>query len=271
MKNTKELTLKEIQEESFNVLVKLKEIFDANGWKYYLAYGTLLGAIRHKGFIPWDDDIDIWVPRDDYEKFIEFCKINKKELLPFELLHYSTKDNYIYPIARFSNKNYKIDYHNVEDYGLGLFVDIYPLDGINPLDIQYRKKIKSQTKKVFIMGNKTFIKDNNFIRNVIKKIRFNYLKNKNIVNELQKLDLMAQKYSIKDSEYINCVCWNFKEYNYKKINFIGKNEKQLIFNKVKFNVPYNYDEILKTTYGEYMKLPPKEEQIPHHYYSAYRK
>ena len=88
MDKEKKLSLKEIQEESFKILEKLKEIFDQNGWKYYLAYGTLLGAIRHEGFIPWDDDIDLWVPREDYEKFISYCLNNKEKLKPFELIHY---------------------------------------------------------------------------------------------------------------------------------------------------------------------------------------
>ena len=72
----RDMTIEEIQKGSLTVLKKIREIFDKNGWKYYLAYGTLIGAVRQKGFIPWDDDLDIWVPRQDYEKFITYCKTN---------------------------------------------------------------------------------------------------------------------------------------------------------------------------------------------------
>ena len=78
---------------------------------------------------------------DDYEKFIQYCKENKENLKPFEIIHYSTNIKYIYPIARFSNSNYYTEYDNVKDYGLGLFVDIYPLDGINDDDKSYKKRI----------------------------------------------------------------------------------------------------------------------------------
>ena len=149
----KELTLQEIQQETFKVLCKIKEIFDANGWKYYLAYGTLIGAIRHNGFIPWDDDIDIFVPRSDYEKFIDYCIKNKDAIYPFELIHYRTNKNYIFTIGRFSDSRYKIDYNTKKAYGLGLFVDLYPLDFYDLNDKKTISKINRINKKIQILGD----------------------------------------------------------------------------------------------------------------------
>ena len=129
MSKKKELSLKEIQQGSYEILKVIKRIFDENNWRYYLVYGTLIGAVRHNGFIPWDDDIDIWIPRPDYEKFIDYCIEHKEELYPLELIHYKTNDKYIYPIARMSDSRYIINYDNAKEYGLGLFVALYPVAG----------------------------------------------------------------------------------------------------------------------------------------------
>ena len=112
----KKLSLREIQLESYNILLQVKRICEHNNFKYFLTYGTLLGAIRHNGFIPWDDDLDIMMPRSDYERFIQFCIDHHDDLLPYELKHYKTCDQYIYPIARLSNSNFYAQYENAKDY-----------------------------------------------------------------------------------------------------------------------------------------------------------
>ena len=266
-----ELSLKQIQDNSFVILKKIKEIFDKNGWKYYLAYGTLLGAIRHNGFIPWDDDIDIWVPRDDYEKFLDYCKKNQSELKPFQLIHYSTNKGYVYTISRFSDSRFLIDYDNVNDYGLGLFVDIYPLDGLNINDKKIRKKIIKYMKKINICGSKSFVSSGNPIKDFLKKPYYFFVKKLNLNNLLRKNDLLAQKYAFKDSEFFDCVCWEVNDNKYKKELLEGRGELFATFNGEKFRIPCGYDYILKNKYGNYMKLPEEKDRIGHHYYKAYRK
>ncbi len=270
----KELTLEQIQQGSFEVLKRIKEIFDENGWKYYLTYGTLLGAIRHEGFIPWDDDIDVWVPRDDYEKFISYCKENNKKLKPFELIHYSTNEKYIYPIARFSDTRYYIDYKDAKDYGLGLFVDIYPLDGVCINDKRLYRKLEHIIKNIRILGRNAFIPSKSRIRTILKYPYYLMIKNKNLNRIIEKIDKISQKYTFEKSKYIDVLCWNsnFDRKFTKNMLDDGKNlECYKNFNGKTFRVPYNYDECLKILYGDYMKLPPENERIAHHYYKAYMK
>lgn len=270
MKNKKELSLEEIQQGSFQNLVKIKEIFDMNSWKYYLAYGTLIGCIRHKGFIPWDDDIDIWVPRPDYEKFVDYCIKHKEELYPYELIHYKTNDRYIYPIARFSDSRYKIDYTNAKDYGLGLFVDIYPLDGIYKHDLILRKKIESLKKLVDLCGAKNMVKGSSKIKNILKVPYYNIVKHIDINKLLTKLDKLSQKYSYDSSEIFGC-WWGENERNYEKRLLGDNNEIFKEFNGIDFRVPVGYDEILRKVYNNYMELPPEEERVAHHFYTVTKK
>jgi len=272
MDEKEELTLEQIQEKSFEILKKIKKIFDENGWKYYITYGTLIGTIRNHGFIPWDDDIDIWVPRPDYEKFVKYCIENKEKIKPYELMHYLTNDKYIYPIARMSDSRYSINYNLAKEYGLGIFIDIYPIDGVNPKDKIYLKKMKHLIKKVYILGNKKYIKSNNVFKNVIKYPYYLIIRNTSLNKLLKKIDKLAQKYEFNNEEWFECICWSNAQLTYKKA-WLGDKEKELFkeFNGELFRVPMEYDKLLKKIYGDYMKLPPEEERIAHHFYKVYKK
>lgn len=266
-----ELSLNEIQQGSFQNLLKVKEIFDKNSWKYYLTYGTLIGCIRHRGFIPWDDDVDIWVPRPDYEKFVNYCIEHKEELYPYELIHYRTNNKYIYPIARFSDSRYKNDYTNAKEYGLGLFIDIYPLDGYCEHDVILNTKIRHLKKLICLCGSKKMIKGNSKIKNILKIPYYSIVKNRNLNKLLEKIDKLAQKYSYEDSEIVECTCWAQKMYGYNKSLLKEDTELFKEFNGIEFRVPIGYDKILKKIYHNYMELPPEEERIAHHFYTITKK
>lgn len=269
--NKKELDLKEIQKESFNLLLKLRDIFNKNGWRYYLAYGTLIGAVRHKGFIPWDDDIDIWVPRPDYEKFIDYCIKHEKELFPLKIIHYSNNPNYIFTIARFTDTRFTVDYLNAPDYGLGIFIDVYPLDGYNKDDIKWIKKITRTKKMIGACGLNNMIKSKNIIKNILKYPYYLYCKKMNITELLKKNDQLGQKYKFETSDIIDCGTWANTLGYMTKDEFDFNNDYYLDFEGEKLKVPKDYDTVLKKIYGDYMQLPPKEKQIAQHNYKVYKK
>ena len=264
----KELTIEEIQQASFKVLLKFKEICDKNNFEYFLAFGTLIGAIRHKGFIPWDDDIDVVMKRSEYEKFVKFCIEHPEELKPFELLHYKTNKDYIYPIARISDPAYRIDYENAKEYGLGCFIDVYPLDGRNPNDKRHIKKMMHLNSIIYVGGQKKLTKARNFLRNIPKAIIYVYTRFISLNKKLEKADKKAQKYSYGCTEEVSAMVIEANiPMKYK--HFLGSVDVD--FNGYKFKAPEEYHELLTEYYGDYMKLPPEEDRVGHHYYKVFKK
>ena len=268
--STKELTLNEIQQCSFVVLKKIKEICDSNNIKYWLAYGTLIGAIRHKGFIPWDDDIDIQMPRDDYERFVDYCMANKDALKPYELFHYKTNKEYIYPIARFSDSRYHALYHNAKDYGLGVFVDIYPVDECDANSKKLHRKRLFYMTAINLSGYKKidFNFSKNIIKNLVKLIVFPILRCFNTHKLIVKYDSLFKNNIFGEGNFSTYI-WETRIYYLTKDLF--DETIDVMFNGELFPAPKEYDAALKRIYGNYMELPPEEDRIPHHLYSIFQK
>ncbi len=134
--------MKEIWAVEIDLLSMLDKICEKYNLRYAAAYGTLLGTIRHNGFIPWDDDIDVVMPRDDYEKLI---KISQKEFsFPYFLECYETDNRYISGFAKLKNSNTTAIENPKSGRNQGMFIDIFPLDHV----IDDKKKLKSQGKKI---------------------------------------------------------------------------------------------------------------------------
>lgn len=268
----KELTLREIQLGELEVLKKLADICQKNNLKYFIAYGTLLGAVRHKGFIPWDDDVDVIMPRDDYNQLVEWCRNHSKELEHFVLKHYSLDKKYIYPIARLCDTRYQIDYANASDYGLGLFVDIYPFDECgNSMEETETilKSLRNLRACVAVAGNPSFLPSRTaFWRNIIKFPLYCYAKMRGINNLIQKLDIKAQGY--KGSQFLYCLVWG-RNMGHLIEKSMFENPGYVDFEGCQFPTLQDYDKWLRSSYGDYMIMPPEEEQVAHHYYKAYLK
>lgn len=266
-KDNKELSLKEIQDESFKILLTFKKICEENNFKYWLGYGTLLGAIRHDGFIPWDDDIDVQMPREDYERFVEYCITNKQQLLPLELHHYKTNKKYIYPIARFSNSSFYIDYKDTKEYGLGTFIDIYPMDFADANNEKFLKIRSKYLRKIGFAGLSHYSAQKGF-SGFLKRLYFCYSRFVNVNKVIKKYDNFFKENRFGNANY-SCFVWGMCHLGYSYKDF-EKTTKH-VFNGHDFVIPCEYDRVLRLHYGDYMKLPPIEEQVGHHFYSVYKK
>lgn len=272
MINMKELSLREIQLAELNILKKIDNICSKENITYFLFWGTLIGAIRHNGFIPWDDDVDIALPRDGYNKLLNYLKNNKQDIYPLELRHYSVTKNYIYPIARLVDTSYKVEYFNVEDYGLGLFVDLYPLDGWGNTDKDARSianEFKLNQTLITLSGYKHFLPSSkNYLRTLPKYLLYLFAKHKGPNYFIGKADNMAQNNKYEDCKFVGCTSWEaYPQYRIDKKDLVPIKHK---FEDGYYNIPQGYDRILRNAYGNYMEFPPIEEQNPHHNYKAYK-
>lgn len=264
--------LRKLQLEELRILEEFVRVCKENNLRYYSLGGTLLGAIRHKGFIPWDDDIDVAMPRKDYEKFLTLKKENFKE--GFEIVDYRNDENYRYPWARMITHNMKIinNMANIprEEYA---WIDIIPLDGfpnkgikrglhkiclsfwwnLNQI-VQFDELVDQKRKRSFF--GKISVKISSLFKFLGKII--NYKKCLKHINQV----LMKYPYDIETDEIINYLAaYGFDEI-FKRESF--KEAEMYDFEGVKILGPKDYDSVLKKIYGNYMKLPPVEDRNKHH-------
>lgn len=270
-----ELAVQEIKDIALEVLKVIAQICDDQGFRYFLIYGTLIGAVRHHGYIPWDDDVDIMMPRPDYERFLQYFKAHNSEYPNLRIFNCEECEEYPYMITRVSDDRYRIDMANEKPYGMGIFVDIYPYDGLGKTKseaLRYGMKGDRLSSLCFQATRKRFAIETT--TSVIRKfIKYPvYLVSKLIGKEYfqKKLKCLAGQKDYDMSEYIGCVVWlsGGEKDIYLKRWFDEAIMMQ--FEKYQFRVPKYYDEVLRHGYGDYMKLPPEKERIGHHYYKAYK-
>lgn len=269
--NEKELTIEEIHDCTLVILRKIIEICEKINIDYYMAYGSLLGTVRHNGFIPWDDDMDLWMMRKDFEQFTSYCKSHEKELLPFKLLSLDVDERYPYPIPRFSDTSYELKTKTFTYDKFGVYIDLYPLDGGGKEGEieQIRKKYRFLSRCVFHSirpGDFPYPKGvKKMVGNVV-----DYVLGREVIRRKILFCLLGLKdrFPIEKSKYLSCITWEtFPPYkkewfeSYVMHNFEG----------LKVKIPCGYKEILKAKYGDYMRLPPEDMRHPTHAYSIYKK
>jgi lipopolysaccharide cholinephosphotransferase len=250
-----------------DILTDVDRVCKENNIEYTLAWGTLIGAVRHNGFIPWDDDIDIMMKRGDYEKFMEIADAKLKPDL--FLVNYKKYKGYALPFAKVMAKNTVMLEQSITnaDVPSGVFIDIFPVDNtLADGDMNVRQYDTAQKIKGLLFRKCNYCFDKKGIKNLIWNIQRAFLvivpKNK-IINWYEK---NATKFnSCEDTKFLMSMGGNSGA---KKSTFPVETFKKVIpwsFEDRKFDIVEGYDDCLKISYGNYMSLPPKEQQVAHHF------
>lgn len=259
--------LKELQLVELDMLKDFIKVCEILELKYFLAGGTLLGAIRHKGFIPWDDDIDVVMPREDYEIFLE----KAQDLLDKEYFvqNYKTDPEFVLSFSKIRNSETTFIEKTSKNRNInhGVYIDIFPIDGFPKKKWQYLKNkvfnlmYTYQTDKYFYYEKKV---SPNLKTRIIGWFSDLLYKNRTLREIQDKKEKIYTKYKYNNSEKVISYCGIYGEKEIMPKEYFGEGENA-IFEGIEVRVPQKYDLYLKQFYGNYMKLPPKEQQVAHHY------
>lgn len=262
----KKLNIEEVKKIELEILKHIDSFCKDNDIEYFINYGTLLGAVRHKGFIPWDDDIDIMMTRSNYDKFL---KVYKNQNSKYKVISLKNNKEYFNNFIKIHDSDTVITYNNLRrKYNSGIFIDIFPLDYFENkkiINISYilesLKFISYSTKdRVLYKGEK--------FKNFYRILLWYILKPINPKFFAILIDKFVRKYSSKNPKFAAFIISNAKEKDILPLN-TGSKLINMEFEGMMFPAPSNYNEVLTHLYGDYMTPIDKEQQTNHNFEAYY--
>lgn len=261
----REVSFEESKEIMVNILKSIDKCCRENNIKYSLCWGTMIGAIRHHGFIPWDDDIDLMMSRDEYNRFLEVY--NDSE---YGIYTPKVNMNCIQPMTKIYNKKTRVYLRNHSQSLFGVWVSIFPYDNAPDDNIaKWEKKRDLWLKLYHIKTCQKLIRHRSTMRKLSKQISKFLLTPFSSLWIYKRIENCLTAFN---DQRTNRVCIWFGT-PYMKFRYFPKELLNgyidVDFEGMKAMIIKNYDIFLRCTYGDYMQLPPESERIPKHNYKAY--
>ena len=277
----KEISLEEMQSIELNILVDFTNYCDKQGLVYFLCGGTLIGAIRHKGFIPWDDDVDIMMPREDYLKAL------KGYTHPYyKQDSVSIDSNSTIRYARINDIRTVLKTNQKEKYPESIFIDVFPMDGFP--EETWRQKLFLGIQQLLIACHLATLLDykvsnryadrkagfadwRKYLRTLVKYIMIATLGQTSPSFWARLIDQRASRESYAGHQYVGVAVSG--PHGLKEImpSSLFQESITVDFEKAKLSAPRGYDEYLTKLYGDYRKMPPQEQRKSHHDFQAWWK
>ena len=265
----KEIFLEELKSIQIEILDKVDEYCKKTGKQYFLSSGTLLGAVRHKGYIPWDDDIDVYMLRKDYESFVRVFNGYDSN---YRVLSLRTDPDYPNAYAKVERVGTLLIENVDYPFEIGINIDIFPIDGV-PND---KKMRRAYMNKAFRLCQKMILKNvsidfqkRGIFKNIILALGKVLLLSKSLSDLANELDCLIDK-NCETTQYVcNLVSNNKFGKEYPRSVIEGGVDVE--FEGKEYKTMQGWDTYLRVNYGEYMQLPPEEKRVSHHCYKAYWK
>jgi len=257
----KRMTIEETKQVELDILIAFANFCDRHQLKYYLAYGTLIGALRHKGFIPWDDDIDVQMPREDYNRLIDiFDEMNTVEHI--QLVNPNDKKARHSFVKLIDIRTVKIESGVDYQFGeLGVDIDVFPIDGQPDSDNVFNRWYK-KLHNYYQLYTYCVLKPIGSLKRVVGVAILRALINKRLLN--RKINRLHAEYPYEQSKYVGAIESAFNSIKNRFEKECYSDHILVEFEGHLFKAPIKYDYILTKMYGNYMEFPPTEKQVTHH-------
>ncbi|MDO4159117.1 MAG: LicD family protein [Prevotellaceae bacterium] len=249
--------VKELRSLQIAILDSIVGFCNANGINYSLAGGTLIGAVRHKGYIPWDDDIDLYMLREDYERFVRAYSDKGGR---YEVMYPEKNKDYLYTFAKVVDNDTLMIEDEAPDFRIGVYVDIFPVD-YTPDDIDERKRLY-KLKYLLYKIRRCKMSKTNYLSSRLAFLFYKYLPIPlSLINALNNKYILKRKPSATLCDMTNpglppkAVFPVEAMKSFVDVTFEGKTYKAMA----------GYHTYMSNLYGDYMKIPPVEQRIQHHF------
>lgn len=268
----RELSLEQVKQIEIDLLEAVDSICKQEEFRYSMGGGTLLGAVRHRGFIPWDDDIDIMMPRPDYNAFLQYCFTHD---VPFKIKAWENDKTYTDLSAKIYNPDTVTEDENFEGERIGVAIDVFPIDGLGDTYKKAQKAFRSTAfkRELLVAANwKKFFRSKTHAW-YLEPIRFGMFVISRFVNKQKLFASVLRKYETIDFDTTAFAAAVGGSYREKEIlpRAVFSEYITLPFEDKEFQAIADYDTYMKSIFGDYMTLPPEEKRVSHHTFTAYYK
>ena len=260
----KQLSFEEYKSVELEILSDVAKFCDEHSLTYFIAYGTLIGAVRHKGFIPWDDDVDIYMPRPDYERFIELFVGDAKpaRLEAIHPAHELSKHSFMKIIDTRTEK--QENGYSYKNGPLGVDIDVFAIDGQPDDDAEFERWFK-KLYRLYLLDYLSCRNGEGSLKRRVAHIGVRFL---NIFLSLKKIRAktaaLHAKYPYGTTKYAGSIVGICNNRGDRAPTECFEGFEWCEFEGRQFKIPRGYHEIMTRLYGDYMQLPPEDQRIAPH-------
>lgn len=267
----REINMEKLKELELAILDKFIEICDVNNLHYFLVGGSCLGAVRHNGFIPWDDDIDVAMPRPDYDEFIKIAQQYLPENLFLQC--YKNEPDYRLDFAKIRNSNSTFIESSSRKLNInkGIYIDIFPIDGMPFKKAEKRSLQLHKSLAKLYLGKDYCRTEQSVAKWILYKMAVFVARVVYLFKTTQQVQAELENHYRKFNYYdcanvvIHGGAWKKKEIHPREQYGTGINAK---FEGRNVIIPEKAEQYLKSQYGDWQKLPPEEKRVTHHFYDV---